>query len=259
MNKKYVILFVLSVAVVFAFSACSTTTPADPEATYGTISGNIVLPTDEAQNGMTWEVLVDTDLNHANGVTNIGLGTCGTNESVPYSITVAAGSYYVYAVVKTQSQLTYPPIAGDYVGVRGTDWPAYPASSNVTVVNGQTSSGTDINMVMASNNVYGTLTMPLNADGLDYLIMMDNDGDGSNGGVDYLDFQIVAGMSGTTYDYGALALFPGTWYIVAQVDVNTSGLPGNPAGGDYAGLTGPHVMDPTTINGPFDITLSTMP
>jgi hypothetical protein len=229
-------------------------------ANYGIITGNLVLP--GAQSGYTYEVLVDTDLNFSNGIVNMAVGLCGGSANVPYSVTVPAGStYFVYAVVKTVSPPQFPPQAGDYVGVCGILWPATFGAPYVTVVDGLTTASQDITMVLAADNVHGTLDFSsLSAqDGKQYLIMLDDDGNGGNGGVSYLNIKTIPGGTGTSLVYGALCLFPGSYHITAQIDVNSSGLPGAPNGGDYVQASGPFTMDPTISNGPYDMSLIAIP
>jgi hypothetical protein len=235
-------------------TATATTTPA-----YGTITGNLVLAS--AQGGYTYEVLVDTDLNFSNGIINLAVGTCPAALNVPYSVTVPAGTYYVYAMIKTASAPQYPPAAGDYLGTFGATYPAFPASANVSAALGAVTSGIDIDMVLAPGNLHGTLIMPANADGKNMLIALDDDGNVANGGISVLDLITISGMAGNTYVYDILCPFPGTYYIFAMVDNDATGLPGAPTTGDYLSFvpSGPHVIDPSISNGPFNVTLTAFP
>lgn len=235
-------------------TATPTSTPAP-----GSVVGNLLLPS--SQSGFTYQVLVDNDINYANGVVNMTVGTCPAATTIPYSMTVSAGTYYVYAVIKSASAPTMPPIAGDYLGVNGATYPAYPASANVVVNWGMTTGGTDINMILAANNVYGTMTMPANSNGMNILIALDDDGNVSNGGIVTLEIKQISGMTGTTYNYSTLCFVPGSFYIFAMVDNDASGLPGAPTTGDYLSFTptGPVTIDPAMMNGPHNLTLTTMP
>jgi hypothetical protein len=242
--------------LVLVFAGCSKT-PSNPGPTYGAISGTISLPAGPNQSGKMWEVIVDTDLTHSNGITRMVYGICNSSMTVPFSVTAAAGSYYVYGMVKVTSGAQDTPCGGDFVGVNGALWPLFPGTAGVDVVNGETTSGVDITLIVASDNVTGTLTLPLNAEGKNYLVFIDDDGNGGNGGIEYLRIRNISGSSGTTYAYSALLMFPGTFYITAQVDVNNSGLPGSPNGGDYAGQRGPETLSHGSSG--KDINLITIP
>ena len=226
---------------------------------YGTLSGNLVLPA--AQNGVIYTVLVDTDMNFANGINTMIMGLCGSSASVPYSLTITPGSYYVYALVKTAGCAECPPEAGDYLGWLGAVYPANPAAANTVITANNTLSGQNINMVQAVNNVYGSVITSTNCDTKNILIAADTDADPA-AGVFYLK---VAPVSGTTgigpyyYSYGALCYFPGSFYFTALIASNGHALPGAPEPGDFAGNTGAHTIDPAVSNGPFDITTILMP
>jgi hypothetical protein len=214
-----------------------TSTPAG-----GSVAGNLVLPS--AQTGITWQVLVDTNTNFADGIVNMALGTCGISSNVPYSVTAPAGTYYVYAVVKTASELTQPPVQGDYIGSLGATWPAWSASANLAVIEGSMAFNADINMVLAANNVTGNITFPAAADLSNILLALDSDNDGSNGGISFMSINQIPNGTGTTYGYGLLVLSAGNWYIYGMVDNDASGLPGAPTAHDFVGIVGPVSMDP---------------
>ncbi|HRU40315.1 MAG TPA: hypothetical protein P5511_10595, partial [Candidatus Goldiibacteriota bacterium] len=170
-----------------------------------------------------------------------------------------AGSVYVYAVVKSSSALQYPPKQGDYIGIYGYDWPSLPSVPNVVSAANTMTGGININMTAAVNNVTGTITFPAGADYSDILLALDSDGDGSNGGIVFLDINQIPGGTGTEYGYGLLCIFPGSWYIYGMVDNDGSGLPGAPTSTDFVGQTGPHSMDPASANGPYNFTWTEIP
>ncbi len=261
---KKLLLFMLVFFMIILISVdCSkksqSTTPNTPVATAtpvgGTISGNIILPA--AELGVTWQVLVDTDMNFNNGITNMVVGICPLGAtSIPYSVTAPAGTYYVYALVKTAGALTSPPIAGDLLGWDGALYPASPSSAGVILNSQQQLAGQNITMVAATSNVSGTITMPANANGLPIILIISPT---TNPAVAefYVNVTPVAGMTGTTYNYSTLCYMPGSFYITAQVSGDGSGLPRPPKTGDYVGQSVQETMDPTLSNGPYNFSLTT--
>lgn len=220
----------------------------------GTVSGNLILPS--AQPGTMYEVLIDTDMDFGNGITNMTIGYCGASANVPYSITAPAGTYYVYAVVKTVSCTTCPPEAGDYLGRVGSTYPAYPGSANVPVTNTVNLTGQDITMVQGVNNVTGSITTSANCDGKNMILIASTALDPNNG-VFYDKVMTISGSTGTgpyTFNYSMLACFPGSFYFIVQVATDGHALPGAPEAGDFVGDTGPQTIDPTISNGPYNFT-----
>jgi len=281
MKKNLMILFsVLFITAGIIIAGCSSESPSGPQTPqntatvtatmtitatptktpdYGTLSGSIELPAGQGQPGSVWQVIVDTDKNFANDIECTINGVCGASVSIPYSVTLPAGTYYVYAIVKVQSSLTQPPVQGDYLGIYGNTYPDTPASANVAITVNNTASNIDIDMTLASDNVSGTLTMPASADGKNIIIFLDDDGDTGNGGISYYQITQISGMGGgTTYSYTALCVFTGSYYITALVDNDGSGLPGAPTAGDYGGLSIQHGMTEDAANGPFNFTLSAL-
>ncbi|MCE5300008.1 MAG: hypothetical protein LLG37_03920 [Spirochaetia bacterium] len=231
-------------------TATATNTPEHP-----TISGNLVLPS--PHQGVVWEVIVDTDMNFNNGIINMAMGTCGSSSNVPYSVTAPAGTYYMYALVKTVGVLTSPPIAGDYLGWYGATYPDNPSEASAVFTADSELSGQDMTMVLAQNNVAGTLTLPANAEGKQMLLAIHPTTDPSEG-VFYLALENISGSTGTTLPYQALCYMPGTFYITVQISSNGNTLPRAPIAGDYVGqLSPPAVMEPENDNQPLNITLYT--
>jgi hypothetical protein len=151
---------------------------------------------------------------------------------MPYSLTVSADSYYVIASVIGSNPIPIP-YAGDYVGVYGTTWPAWPASANAVVSAANTTF--DLTLVTAQNNLSGTMTIPADQTGKVFYITLDPDTNGGNS--NYAGFEMWACPSGTSISYGMVVIVPGTYYLYGGV--NASGTSGNgPQPGDYFGFYG---------------------
>ncbi len=109
-----------------------------------TVNGTLTLPA--AADGKSLFVAIDYDRNGDNGFKYSVSGTCGTETTESYSINnVAAGSYYIYAVVFVVGNTSQGPQSGDYLGFYGGTISNPPSSPNASVP----SSGTvtfDINL-----------------------------------------------------------------------------------------------------------------
>ena len=98
-----------------------------------TISGVLNIP--DAASGKTWVVMIDNDMNGDNSSVGMNFGVCGSGTTVSYQIqNVPVGTYYIYAVVFVVSDGDGEPVAGDYVGIYGGDFPYdIPTQPNATV------------------------------------------------------------------------------------------------------------------------------
>lgn len=293
MKKTMVVSVSLSLLVLFAIQGCKPNTPSDPavpaatatitntttitptySATptatatptstqaveYAWLSGNIVLPSGVDRSGNLFQVIIDDNTDFTDGITAMYTGICASGQSSPYSLTVPAGTYYSYALVKVFGSLEQPPVEGDYIGIYGTVFPAMPSGANVSCVNGASYNSINIAMREATNNISGTISMPGDVAGISMLLALDNDNDPSNGGISYITIFPVTTAS-MLYSYTALSVFPGQYYIFAMVDRSGGGLPDAPAAGDYVGVGGPFTISSDNSsgpasNGPFDFTLS---
>ena len=110
--------------------------------------------------------------------------------------------------------------------------------------------------------VTGTLTLPADASGKEYFIIIDSDTDGDNG---YVNATIGTCGSGTTVDYSISNVPAGTYYVYAGVRI-VSDHDSSPQNGDYIGFYGTGSDPPDEANAvvpssgtvTFDITLSIM-
>jgi len=210
-------------------------------ATYGTISGNLILPA--AQNGKRWSVLVDNDLNPMNGAYE-NEGICGSSTTVPYSVTAPAGTYYVYVWVDANGTGDEGADAGDYFGSYGATYPNFPSSPNVTVTNGSSTTGKDITLKVGNANVTCVVNFPADAGGADGACLADNDLDGGNGFLSK-DYQQV--INGTSYTFHLCVPLPGNYYFLAFIDkVDPPDINSGPQTGDYYGAYGQPM--PVTVN-----------
>lgn len=217
------------------FTSTTTYTPTNTPttATFGTVSGNLILPA--VQNGKNWSVIIDNDLNPLNGAYQ-NLGTCGSSTTVPYSVTAPAGTYYVYAKVDANATGDGGPDAGDYFGSYGATYPNFPSSPNVTVTNGSLTTGKDINLQIGNANVTCVVNFPADAGGADGVCFADTDLDGGNGFLSK-DYQQI--INGTSYTFHLCVPLPGNYYLVAFIDkVDPPDIYSGPQTGDYLGAYG---------------------
>jgi hypothetical protein len=116
-----------------------------------TVSGTLTgLPAGAV--GRQYWVVIDNDFDGGNNVLYSTTGTCSST-SQSYTIdNVAAGTYYVYAVVYVVGSGDGPPQDGDYVGIYGGSLSGgLPPSANVTV----TDPGPTPNIDMATEECTG--------------------------------------------------------------------------------------------------------
>ncbi|MCX8094360.1 MAG: hypothetical protein N3E50_09390 [Candidatus Goldbacteria bacterium] len=250
---KYIQIFLIMIFIQmsFLFFNCSRHNPPTmPESiptstatvipSYGTVKGTLNLPTPAV--GKNYYIyLFDSfeGFSHAEATT---YGVCGAGVSIPYSITVSAGSYYMVVIIDTDNNgMSLSPNPGDYVGVYGVTWPQWPVSANVIISNGQILNY-DIDLVTGFANVSGYVNVYSMAPGKNFYIFVDNDTNPVNSNhVAYSNIILSDGV--LSVDYSLLVLIPGTYYIYAGVDVNDSGLPFN--SGDQLGNWGVCGCNPT--------------
>jgi hypothetical protein len=111
-----------------------------------------------------------------------------------------------------------------------------------------------------ATTVTGTLTLPSEANGQEYWVLIDNDTNGDNG---HIDATVGTCGSGTTVDYSLSNVPAGTYYVYAGVRV-VSDFDSPPEDGDYFGFYGTGSIPPIAANAvvpalgtvTFDITLS---
>jgi len=126
------------------------------------------------------------------------------------------------------------------------------------VSDGTTCSGTWDASPIATIN--GTLTLPAEANGKEYWVLIDNDTDGDNG---YVNATVGTCGSGTTVDYTINNVNAGAYYVYAGVRI-VSGHDSPPQSGDYIGFYGTGSDPPDEANAvvpssgtvTFDIILS---
>jgi len=139
----------LTLILVFLYQGCDSST--DPT-TNNTVKGTLTLPV--AADGKEWFVLIDTDRNGEQYVALVE-GTCGTGTTVNYSFSnIAAGTYYIYAVVRITSAHGTPPDDADYMGIYGGTLNSPPANPNAEI----TSEGTMVfNITLSTTNTPPTI------------------------------------------------------------------------------------------------------
>lgn len=212
------------------------------------VTGNITMPA--LQTGRTIRVSFYSSLADLSSPDNSFTGTCTANP-MPYSLTLSAGSYYAVAVVDVDNNsMTLSPNAGDYAGVYGAVWPAWPGAKNAAV--SASSTAFDISLVTAGNNITGTITIPADQTGKQFWVLLDQDTNGGNS--NYAAIEMVACPAGTAIPYGMVVLIPGTYYLYGGVNVDNSNGP--PNSGDYIGFYGvsaPYYASPSSPNVTIDV------
>jgi len=92
--------------------------------------------------------------------------------------------------------------------------------------------------------VTGTLTLPAEANGKEYIVIVDNDTEGDNG---WINATVGTCGSGTTVDYSITDVLAGTYYVYAVVR-NVSAHDSPAEYGDYIGFYGTGINPPTNAN-----------
>ncbi len=229
--------FDITLAAVPTFTPTNTVVPTvtPTPGSNGTIAGNLYLPS--AQNGDVWWIGADNDLNPINGLAGGKTGYCGTSTTVPYTIQVPAGTYYVYAWIDANGSMQDGCDVGDYFGSYGATYPNFPASPNVVVVTGNTTNNININMGVGVANVSCTVNYNPDATGADGGCAADNDYDGGNG---YMSIHYVPYLpSGTSYTFQLCVPLPGMYYFYSLIDkVDPPDIFQGPNTGDFYGIYG---------------------
>ncbi|MFP4467135.1 MAG: hypothetical protein ACLFP1_08795 [Candidatus Goldiibacteriota bacterium] len=237
--KKFSLLF-FAAAAIFAACGGGNEGPLNPAPTPvpGIISGNLLLP--EPLEGRHFKVIVDTDLHIEENAAEY-TGVCGAGVSIPYSVTITPGNYYIYTFINEDGDYSNPPVQGDYIGIYGGDWPSLiPESANLLLEEGEEIQADDIAMAQAYNNMTGTVTIPEPAQGHEYIIMLDAGpqmGEGISG--------IARGFiseAGSAFDYELLFPFPGDYAVYGFVDITGSGIENGFEKGDYGGGDGEKII-----------------
>jgi hypothetical protein len=247
---SYVFVLVLSAFLLSAFgTGCKSSSPSAPNSSPTpvtvTVTGNVTMPALQA--GKTLQVSFYSSLTDLSKPDNSFTTAC-TGTVMAYSLTVSAGSYYAVAVVATSYPGRLVPVAGDYVGVYGKTWPAWPASPNALV--SATNSAFDLSLSTAANNVSGTITIPADKTGKIFYVILDQDT--SPGTQNWTAIEMETCPSGTAIPYGMVAVVPGTYYLYGAVVSSMA----PPSTGDYFGFYGvssPYYAPPLAPNVTIDI------
>lgn len=130
------------------------------------------------------------------------------------------------------------------------DSPTTPAAPTAT----QTPTFTPVptSTMPSSPNISGNLSIPVSANGKQFVVIADDDNNTANG---YISEMVGICPDATSFNY-SMQVPDGTYYVYAYVDVNNSGLTG-PGGLDYFGI-----YDGNPISTPksgVDITLTQLP
>ncbi len=110
-----------------------------------------------------------------------------------------------------------------------------------------------------AGTINGDLLLPADANGKEYVVLVDNDTDGDNG---FITATVGTCGSGTTVSYSILNVPSGTYYVYAVVRI-VSAPDSSPLPGDYIGFYGTGSGPPAQANADvpstgtviFDITL----
>lgn len=130
--SNFIYLTALALILLFLYQGCDSSTEPDPDPTpNNTVKGTLTLPA--TANTKEWVVLIDTDRDGEEYVAYV-LGNCGSGTTVNYSFSnIAAGTYYIYAMVRILSASGTPPENGDYVGIYGGTESNPPSNPNAVI------------------------------------------------------------------------------------------------------------------------------
>jgi len=139
----------LALILLFLHQGCDSSTDPSPN---NTVRGTLTLPV--AADGKEWVVLIDTDRDGEEYVELVE-GTCGSGTTVDYSFSnIAAGTYYIYAIVRIVSAHGTPPDDADYMGIYGGTLNDPPGNPNAEI----TSEGTMVfNITLSTTNTPPTI------------------------------------------------------------------------------------------------------
>ena len=137
-NSLYTALLLLCMFSIIWISCEDNPADSKDQNTQAVVSGTLTLPA--PANGKTYAVIIDNDADPENSFNGVASGTCGASTSIAYSLgKVAAGEYFLYAVVWVVGNFPNAPQPGDYGGFFGADSTipdaanaVVPASGNVT-------------------------------------------------------------------------------------------------------------------------------
>jgi hypothetical protein len=224
----------------------------------GTFSGTITgLSNDQA--GKNLYITLDMDLDYADGYAARLTLTASSGTSIAYSFPQVAGGHYNVSAWIDMDSNTIPGVA-DYYGSYGATYPAMPAVQNVEI-NGDTA-GIDITVVKLTANVSGTITFPGDAAGKKYIVAIDNDNVGTNGGqrTYYSDYCATPGPT-TAVNYSLCVPFPmNNFTVYCLVSMNGHLLATGKESGDYVNFVpGNNLADPAFPVSPINFSLIKMP
>jgi len=240
-------------------------------ANVGVISGTVTIP--GAKPGEAYFIQAVTSLlNIGANATNSSFGVLAGQTSIPYSMTVPAGTYEVIFSTLPVNNLVYGlggPGFGDYAGVAGSTYPSFPAGANVTVATGQDVTE-NITGVPITSGISGTVTLPAAVSAPEYytvsLFMVKptfTDSASFNSSASMMATYSGYITSGNTISYNLPLVLPGAEYIGAIVDLQSSdNAMGQTiiAAGDYTGYVGPvYILSTASSVTGENFTLSTQP
>ncbi len=135
MKKLFYLFFLITFTLFlsFLYQGCSKDdNPVDGGTGSATVKGTLTIPA--AAPGKTVYVIIDNDMNGDNGYKYAATGTCDANTSGTYTLNdIAAGTYYIYAVVFVVGNTSSGPQSGDYYGIYGGTMNNPPSNPNATV------------------------------------------------------------------------------------------------------------------------------
>jgi hypothetical protein len=254
-------------------TATATSTPSSPptatatataDTGVGYITGTVTLP--GSKSGEELKVFIVNNLiDVVNNQINSMKVALDTQTSVAFSLTATAGTYYVIAAVMPS---VGPPALGDYVGIYGATYPAFPAARNVTVHGGLTTTA-DVAAQTVVNSISGTITFPaaVSATPHYYFVIMKQTaasfvtgqnifGD-ENGIIGMVPLGSTTSPSATSITYSIPILIPGSYVISVLVDSTNNGE--IISTGDFVGTFTTGVLDPADNYTNQNFTLTTQP
>ena len=197
----------------------------DTTTTAGAVSGTITVPSTDS--GKTYFVFVDNDTNPANGFINSATGTSDGSGMISYSFSdLAAGSYYVYAVMYGDNTTTMrTQTTGDYTG------------GNMVIVTAAATATCNLTLTLITDTtattgtVSGTITLPSSVTGKTYYVAI-ADSTTTDEDVTYN----LSTVTGNTIDYTLTNVPAGNYYVYCMVWA-TATEPQDLTDGDFYGAT----------------------
>jgi hypothetical protein len=131
-RRKLIINLIVLTILCMVTIKCDSTEPSTQ--TNNVVKGTLTMPAPAP--GKEVFVLVDNDIDGANGYLHIRSDSLGQGTTQEYSFSnIPPGAYYIYSIVTIVSDSLGLPMTGDYFGIYGGTTANPPANPNATIPN----------------------------------------------------------------------------------------------------------------------------